>query len=367
MGLSKKSSMSLHEVLGMMYQTVLFALLIMAIISLLSGCGQNGRVSGTPSVIEGGSVEVTHIPQARTVSKTLNISVDETTQTDVLIVIDNSASMRYEQANMAERFGSLLDEMKSLDWRLGIITTDVSGDAPKKDGRLLEFKGMADSYFLSSEMPDEVVKTAFVGTIQRPSREGNANEQGIKATYRSIEREQNWMRSDSSLNVVVVSDADETPARGSKPDARNNPSVLLNYINTKYSGKTFYFHSIIVKEGDAECLKVDDPKADDNEGYGRTYAWLSQKTGGVIGSVCEQDYSKQLQLIGEKVSQKIKSADLGCVPVPGTVVVKNNRNNPVPDSAVQGQYLIFVEPLSAGLNSIQYKCLDGQQALDRVM
>ncbi|MFN8789933.1 MAG: hypothetical protein ACK5Y2_00585 [Bdellovibrionales bacterium] len=337
---------------------------------LLVACGQNGSIvsrsfeasQDLPQVAEPVSPELrpTRGPQStetdRAISKSQTVVVTETTQADVLIVIDNSASMRYEQANMAQRFGSLLDEMKPLDWRLAIITTDVSADAPRRDGRLLEFKGLPDTYYLSAQMPEDVVKTAFSETIQRPSREGHANEQGIKATYRSLEREQNWMRDEGSFNVVVVSDADESPPLGAEPDPRNSPSQLLSFIKTKFPGKPFYFHSIIVKEGDEECLKVDDPANDDNEGYGRTYAWLSEKTGGVIGSVCEADYSKQLKMIGQKVSQKVRSIELECRPLENSLTIRNDQDLPIPAFVVQDQTVQLAEPLPVGKNTVEYKC-----------
>lgn len=337
---------------------------------LVAACGQNGSIVGRsfeasqdlPGAPESIFLEARpdRRPQSdqgdRAISKSQTVVVKETTQADVLIVIDNSASMRHEQANMAQRFGSLLDEMKPLDWRLAIITTDVSADAPRRDGRLLEFKGLPGTYYLSSQMPEDVVKTAFAETIQRPSREGHANEQGIKATYRSLEREQNWMRTEGSFNVVVVSDADESPPLGAPPDPRNSPSQLLSYVQTKFPGKPFYFHSIIVKEGDEECLKVDDPANDDNEGYGRTYAWLSERTGGVIGSVCEADYSKQLKMIGQKVSQKVRSIELECRPLENTVTIKNDQDLSVPAFVVQDRTVQLAEPLPVGKNVVEYKC-----------
>ena len=134
----------------------------------LSGCGQPGSVnthardsqSQNPPVVTTSEnpqpeSEEPEPPQRPTVDKEKIIEVTETNQADVIVVIDNSASMRFEQANMAQRFSSLLDGMKGLDWTLGIITTDVSEDAPKKDGRFLEFAGLPGTFHLSSDMDEE--------------------------------------------------------------------------------------------------------------------------------------------------------------------------------------------------------------------
>lgn len=329
--------------------------LTMVVAGLVTGCGQPGSVTGNakPSQAQPTSIPEIAQPQAEAPKTVRNhtkvIAVGESNMTDVIIVIDNSASMRFEQANMAERFSSLMDEMKSLSWRLGIITTDVSKNEPKKDGRFLEFPMGNGVDHLTSEMNPDLVQTAFAATIQRPSREGNANEQGIKATYRALERKPEWLRANASLNVVVVTDADETPYKG-KVDIRNNPSDLIKFVKSENPSKSFFFHSIIVKEGDAECLKKDD-----NEGYGRSYAWLSEKTGGVIGDVCQADYSNQLKMIGEKVSQKIRNVVLDCAPIAGSVLVKYGPDL-ITDFTVNGREVKFSHSLPVGTTEIDYQC-----------
>lgn len=331
-------------------------LLTFAASLFISGCGQPGSLAGEPKRISHESSKVPEVAQPQNQSEknikkvTQTITVRESNLSDVIIVIDNSASMRFEQSNMAERFSSLIDEMKDLDWRLGIITTDVSKDQPKKGGRFLEFAGLDGQDHLTSEMNPDVVRKAFAATIQRPAREGHANEQGIKATYWALQRKPEWLRANASLNVVVVTDADESPYKGTA-EIRNNPSALLKYVQSENPSKSFFFHSIIVKEGDETCLKKDS-----NESYGRSYAWLSEKTGGVIGSVCEPDYSRQLKMIGEKVSQQIKSIELQCEPIPGSVLVKIAPDQLITDFMVEGRDLKLSNALPVGDTEIEYQC-----------
>ena len=345
--------------LELVNQFLVLCVLTTAMGIFLSGCGQPGSLTGnssskgqvaappqtpTPEV-----VQPQNEPQKPVKNISKIITVHESNQADVIIVIDNSASMRFEQANMAQRFSSLVEEMKDLDWRLGIITTDVSKNEAKKDGRFLEFIGLPGQDHVTSQMDPEIVKAAFAATIQRPSREGNSNEQGIKATYRALERNPEWLRANASLNVVVVTDADETPRKG-KAESRNNPSDLLKFVKSENPSKSFFFHSIIVKEGDSACLKKDD-----NESYGRIYAWLSQKTGGVIGDVCQKDYSNQLKLIGEKVSQQIKTVDLECQPLAGSMLVKIGADL-ITDFTIEGSRLLLARPLPVGTTELNYQC-----------
>jgi hypothetical protein len=72
---------------------------------------------------------------------------------DVLIVDDNSASMSFEQNALADRFSNFVNllESKSMDYRLGITTTDISsGTNPPRavnqngalqDGKLIGLDG----------------------------------------------------------------------------------------------------------------------------------------------------------------------------------------------------------------------------------
>ncbi|MFN9067645.1 MAG: vWA domain-containing protein, partial [Bdellovibrionales bacterium] len=294
--------------------------------------------------------ELENIPQR--IKKEIKIQVDEVNQADILVVIDNSVSMQYEQSSMAKRFESFTSELKNLDWQLGIITTDVSSDAPKKDGRLLRWETLSDQYWLHSQMPAAVVEEAFAKTIQRPPREGSQFEQGIKATYRFLERHSKDLRPSAALNVILVSDADETPVRGTSYEDRNKPEKLLNYIKENFPDKSFYFHSLIVQEGDIPCLK-----AENNEAYGRQYAWLSEKTKGIVGSVCAEDYSSQLKMIGEKVSQKVVMTELGCSPVLESLSVKSETSVLSSDQfSIQDTRLLFSEPLKPGQWTVAFEC-----------
>jgi hypothetical protein len=326
---------------------------------VLVGCGQNGQIKGGYKLLQTNEVPLpvktvpppALAPPERT-KKEIKIEVSEVNQADILVVIDNSVSMQYEQSSMAQRFESFTSELKNLDWQLGIITTDVSADAPKKDGRLLELETMPDQFLLNSQMPTAVVEEAFAKTIQRPAREGSQFEQGIKATYRFLERNSNLLRPQAALNVILVSDADETPPRGTPLEDRNKPEKLLSFIKETYPNKAFYFHSLVVQEGDVPCLK-----AENNEAYGRQYAWLSEQTKGIIGSVCAEDYSSQLKMIGEKVSQKVLMAELGCSPVTESISVKSESMElPSSGFTVQDTRLLFAEPLKAGQWTVTYEC-----------
>ena len=364
---------------GVILPLIAFGLII------ASGCVQSGQIATestpppqlktvppvkTADPVSAPNSEAPAAPRLKDMSKSVEITASS--KVDTLIVIDNSLSMGFEQKNMADRFTTFIDELSQLDWQLAITTTDVSADEDLKDGRLIKFSGFKNTSILNSKMNPDTVKDSFAKTIQR-TETGNKNEQGIKATYRALERSQDLttiddanrklIRSDAALAVIVVSDADETPLVSKKGKSlatvKNTPKGLLDFINKTWNGtKNISFHSIVVKDGDKECLDKDR-----NEDYGLSYIQLSKLTNGLIGSVCEQDYGSQLKIIGQKVQTLIKTIRLDCAPADTNgdgvedIQLKNLDGKMMPGYHVDGLDVIFDEQLPMGTNTIDYKCI----------
>ncbi|AZZ37429.1 hypothetical protein CIK05_11695 [Bdellovibrio sp. qaytius] len=304
-------------------------------------------------------------------SKVISAS-ESTNKVDVLVVIDNSVSMTYEQLNMAQRFGSFLSQLQGLDWQVGIVTTDVTANtAATTDGKLLSYS--SNKRLISSQDDLESAKSLFASTIQR-TETGASQEQGIKASYRALERaaissdpNSALIRQNAALSVIVITDADETGS-----GTQNNPDNLHNYITTKYPGKSFKFHSIIVKNGDTACRSDRSTGVkpsgstfqNTNETYGAIYTKLSEMTSGIIGSVCQPDYGNQLQLIGQSTSEQVKQATLDCAPVDrdqngfADIEIRNVQTNSlITNYVVSGLQISFDQPLAIGSYSINYTCI----------
>lgn len=284
-----------------------------------------------------------------------SMNVQEFQKVDVLFVIDNSGSMAYEQKNMAERIRNFLNVVKGLDWQIGVTTTDPSSST-YGDGRLVALKGLKDQYILTSAMEDSLAQTVLGNTLQR-SETGSGTEQGIYASYRAIERSvagsggnRNFIRSDSQLAVVLISDEDES-ANGTK----NDPAKFMDYVQTQFNGqKALSFHSIITRPGDKACLNGQ------GYSYGYRYEQLSKLTGGVVGDVCASDYTQQLQGIAEGVRNTLKTISLACAPVVSsgmTIHIQKDGVDYTGSYTVQGVNLVFDQALPAGRYSVDYSCL----------
>lgn len=291
------------------------------------------------------------------------ITLSETQKADILFVVDNSISMAEEQSNMSARFPQFIQNLKEINWRVGIITTDID-DATSSfsDGKLQLFEN--GEVFIDSKIPALDAQSLFSKNIQR-AESGSGYEQGIYATYRFLEREVArtipFLRQDSSINVVFVSDADETPY----PDnfgvpvftKRNKPEELVKYLSAHWPLKKFQFHSIVVKENDADCLALSG-----NESYGVTYEKLSTQTKGVKGSVCAADYGNQLAFLSEKIKDLVKTITLECEPVKDAQTqvprfqIKVDGQAPVEVEKIVGKEVFLKGNLPMGFIKLEYFC-----------
>lgn len=355
-------------------------LAVSAIVAVsFQNCGQAGQISEAQLV-----APVANLPNSdgtipdvdgtyRDFSKSLKVNGAQDT-IDVLVVVDNSISMAYEQANMGTRFASFLNQLQGLNWRVGVTTThlvDSSGDefddvVGIADGRLLQMGTVDPAKFFISNLDNAMeAQQLFSSTVQR-SENGSVREQGIRATYRALERSliagsvnSTFFRSGAALSVIVVTDANESPF--SRLNIRNDPANLLAYVSRTFPTKAFSFHSIIVKDGDINCLRF--PNAG-NESYGLAYQSLSLGTGGIVGSVCEADYGTQLSQIGRSSAELVRNVSLDCLPGDSDkngapdVVITNNLNPDVALSGyvVTGNQVRFSTLLNPGDYTIKYKC-----------
>lgn len=312
-------------------------------------------VSATDKLAHSSAKSITFEVSSKYKSLVQTVQVVPNKKVDLLIVIDNSGSMEYEQKNMASRVKNLLSVMKGLDWQIAVTTTDPR-DITLGDGRLVQLTGKKGSYILTSAMADAEAQTLLGATLQR-SEVGSGDEQAIYVTYRAIERSLsasggnvNFIRSDAQLAVLTISDEDE-----SKNGTKNDPQSLLNFISQTYGGqKAFSFHSIITRPGDTAC------KSTNGYAYGYRYEQFSKLTGGVIGDVCASDYAAQVSGIADGVRKTLKTFTLTCAPVVDSVrsisVLKDGQ--PYAGAyTMNGVNMVFSADLPQGEYKVYYSCV----------
>jgi len=283
---------------------------------------------------------------------------------DVLIVNDNSGSMSPEQRKMADAFQGFLAGLGTQDYRIAMITTDVAsapGTLPSspsyipevnggllQNGRLIEFA--PGVRFLDRSTPG--AQTLFNQTVVRQEtlnfetsgyRDCPAGvEQGILAAGLAVrDHAASFLRSDASFAVIVLSDEDERGVSPYNPayNALNSsdrlfwdthfpfrlgasgqtglfasmtgeytmrdPNRFVSDFKAKFPSKQMTWHSIIVKPGDSSCLSAQNGQNNNPNmrgAFGSAYAKLSQMTGGVVGDICQSDYTSQLRDIGSTLA-----------------------------------------------------------------
>lgn len=284
-----------------------------------------------------------------------SVTVTQNNKVDILFVIDNSGSMAYEQKSMASRVRNFLDVIKGLDWQAAVTTTDPS-NSTYGDGRLVSMKGLSNTYILKSSMDEATSRTVLSNTLQR-SETGSGSEQGIYATYRTIERSlagpgiyKDFIREGAQLAVVEISDEDES-ANGLK----NDPSNLIKLIQSSFNGqKAFSFHSIIARPGDTKCLSGEGATA------GFRLEQMSKLTGGMVGDVCALDYAEQMKGIADGVRKTLKTLTLSCEPVVDSyrnIIILKDGLAYTGTYVKSGVNLTFNDMLPSGNYEVLYTCV----------
>lgn len=263
---------------------------------------------------------------------------------DILFVIDNSGSMSFEQREMANRFNGFLNVISRLDYRIGIITTDVSaspdndprpinGNGAFQDGNLIEFVNYSNQKsghtFLTPDISNRV--DLFQNTIQR--RETAVCEQSLKAGNSTIntcpsgdERaiyslnlfldNDGLTREGAPLSVIIVSDENErssgTMSGMYALQDYDYPATFINRFNEKYqNSKLLKVHSIVTDN--STCASIQSNQGYGVMGYvGTYYKTLSNLTKGIIGTVCATDYTGQLTSIGQEILKDVPITNIAC-------------------------------------------------------
>lgn len=252
---------------------------------------------------------------------------------DILVVIDNSGSMKEEQENLATKLKPLLTYIDDSDWRIGVVTTDPNDPCM----RAVIQKGDANA------------ESSFANAINAGT-DGNGNEQGFRQAVKGLSCSgTDWIRPTSTLAVLIVSDEDNCSSNGEDcvTDPWNKPSYLTNHISSNMSrnlGADARVYGIIWH-----------PNESCSSGYNKSYQYADviQSTGGTHGNICDADYSQTLVKISEDVSGILKSQfalkntpddgtlQITITPAGGTPVLTN-------DYTLSGNIITFNQPPADG-------------------
>ncbi|MBO9666950.1 MAG: hypothetical protein J7501_09070 [Bdellovibrio sp.] len=303
---------------------------------------------------------------------------------DIVLVVDDSNSMLADNQKLAAKlsnFVTTLQNTKSLDWQMCVTVTRAIPTSATTSA------WGASIYWQNSDTPSTglglVLKktsgdlpTIFSKTINyiNAGWVGSDDERAIKAAYHHVYNGDyrysgvsGCYRQDAAIAYVIISDEDERSIGGDitqkyykneyfELENEDKPQVFVDYVKSTFgSSKRFTVNSIIVKPNDSTCMATQD-KGGSKSHYGVKYAELSTLTGGGIGSICDSDFSTNLNLFIDKIVDSLSSVALECAPV-GDIAVNITPTVSGLTTRVEGMNVIFNKAVPAGSKiDITYQC-----------
>jgi len=230
---------------------------------------------------------------------------------DILWVIDNSCSMFDEQARLIDnmsRFVAFADAQNS-DYQMAVTITDSrSGEAGKFEHCYPHPRIVKNDY----PRREEAFRCLFdVGT------NGPFLEAGLGAAYQALQRAQagdsiqlngntGFLRDDANLAIVILSDEED--------QSLETEDLLRDYFWSIKGRTRVKVHAIAGPVAQA-C------RTDPNIQPGTRYFSMTQETGGLFFSICEEDWAPVLQGLGLNVFTPISEWQLTQAAVPASVGV----------------------------------------------
>lgn len=375
-------------------QSILKVIVFISSVSILWGCtavkfSTNADCKGASNcVVQAGSAVY---------EGTENISGGKV---DVLFINDNSASMSYEQSQLAQRFNQFVAQFdqRQIEYRMAVTTTDISSaqnaarsinqNGALQDGRLITFSN-GQKYLVPTSGSPSQKEQMFNQVINRPetlsceqfianwqgSRESltysqgyynacpSTDERGIYAANLVVQNNpDNFIRQEADLAIIFLADEDErsqmywfnTP--GFELADLDKANTLVNNLKSKYPQKTVGIHGFIVK--DQACLSQQNTQTGGlvSGSYGWEYYNAIQATGGYAGDICASDYTQQLLSVFNSIQGKIvDKIALNCAaPQLQVENITVTSNDPSIAHSVVGSEIRFNKKLPIG-SSVYYK------------
>ncbi len=301
---------------------------------------------------------------------------------DITLIIDDSNSMLPENQKLAAKMTDFVNTLQtsSIDWQMCVTVTRALtvGGNPAWGASIL-WSNYTPAAGISGWVlkPTANLSTIFTNTINNIGAgwAGTDDERGIKAAWWHMYNgdvrfsgNSGCYRADAALAVIMISDEDERSVGGIEASqfypgeykALENddlPATLATQVRDVFgTTKRFTFNSIIVKPGDATCLTAQDGGGAKSH-FGTQYNEMSTATGGGIGSICDENYSTNLNLFADSIQDSLASIPLECTPVNSTIEVSVTPAVTGLASEVKGASVVFTPKIPVGRSiTLKYKC-----------
>ena len=216
------------------------------------------------------------------------------TEVDILLIVDDSCSMEDEQTKLSAGFAEFVEffDVADVDYHIGITTTDM--DDPDKRGRLV-----GDVPIITRDTPD--AEQVFSDNV-KVGIEGSGSERGLDAAARALGEtltagdNAGFFRSEALLSVIFVSDEEDASHYG--------VNDYINYfrdLNGQRNREDFNASALIGVS--SENLEPEDcgiSSLNPNAGARAAHRYwdVAHQTGGVVASICEDEFAEVVNRMG---------------------------------------------------------------------
>jgi len=268
---------------------------------------------------------------------------------DILIVVDNSLSMREEQKNLATKLKPLLSHIVHSDWQIAFVSTTQEETAIHQ---LLK-KGEYDQVLPSDSRKFDTREEEVFSQAINMGIGGSQHEKGIARAIESLKS--GWVREGSTLAILFLTDANNcTNGHTGCTLEERDPNSLLRYlqsVNRTIKQDARIYGILASSMVDSKQCRI--------ESLSQQYKYLVKKSHGHAGSICDDDYTQTLKHISENISTILKNSfNLKKTPSPKTisVLIEHQAWKEGKDFHVDGKTLVFDRKMSPGVSiTVSYK------------
>ncbi len=273
---------------------------------------------------------------------------------DILWIVDSSGSMREEQSYLGQNFSSFISRLAltNSDFQVGVTTTDVCASGspllvpvasrycPTLDGQASShlrgsLVGNAGSKVLKPTMSD--LQTKFL-SYANVGINGSSFEHGLTAAKMAVQKSQagqneGLIRPGAFLAVIVVSDEeDDGIGLGTTDSYTGQNYIQAGLTNYHYNSDDFiqdaraikgagnFSVSTITGTRNADGRMCTSPHSQPLE-EGTQYISAAKKTGGIIQSICDSNWSTSLASIGQDIAAQSSQVVLTKTPYASSIKV----------------------------------------------
>jgi hypothetical protein len=273
---------------------------------------------------------------------------------DILWIVDSSGSMREEQTYLGQNFSSFVARLtqSNTDFRMGVTTTDVCDNqnpgsvpvgqryCPTLDGQASShlrgsLVGALGSKVLTPTTPDIQAKFLSYANV---GINGSSFEHGLTAGKMAIQKSlsgqnEGLIRLDAFLAVIVVSDEEDDGIGLGMTDSYTGQNfVQAGLTSYRYTSDDFIQDTRSLKgAGNFSVSTITGTRNTDGRmctsahsqplEEGTQYINAAKKTGGIIQSICETNWSASLASIGQDITAQSSQIVLTKAPYASSIKV----------------------------------------------